>query len=195
MMSTPILLNLKKMYSSFYFVSSNLNKIREFKELLGIPIESIPIEIDEIQTTDLDALLKHKVQQAYKKIKAPVIVEDTALFFNAWNELPGPLIKWFLKELGVRQLVQALSSFEDKTAKAVCGVGYTDGESFHFFEGMIEGKIVPPRGDYGFGWDSIFQPTGSFQTFAEMNPAQKNKISMRRRALEKFSDFLKERSS
>jgi len=193
-MSNIILLNFKKMSSSFHFVSSNLNKIREFKELLPIPIESIALDIVEIQTTDLDALLKHKVQQAYKEIKAPVIVEDTALFFNAWHELPGPLIKWFLKELGVRQLVQALSSFEDKTAKAVCGIGYTDGESFHFFEDVIEGKIVTPRGDYGFGWDSIFQPKGSFQTFGEMSPAQKNKVSMRRGVLEKFNNFLKERT-
>ena len=180
------------MHPPFYLVSSNLNKHREFRELLQIPIENIEVDLDELQTTNLAVLLKHKVQQAYKIVEAPVIVEDTALFFNAWNGLPGPLIKWFLQELGVRQLVQALSSFEDKTAKAMCGVGYTDGEAFHLFEGMVEGKIVTPRGEYGFGWDSIFQPEGSPLTFGEMSPVQKNKISMRRRALEKFNHFLKE---
>ena len=178
------------MHSPLYFASSNPNKVREFSDLLQIPIEMIEIDLDELQTTDLDLLLKHKIQQAYEKIQAPVIVEDTSLFFHAWNRLPGPLIKWFLKELGVKQLVQALSSFEDKTAEAVCSIGYTDGETFHLFEGAIEGKIVMPRGDLGFGWDSIFQPEGSLLTFSEMSSAQKNKISMRHKALVQFKIFL-----
>ncbi|MBF0279621.1 MAG: non-canonical purine NTP pyrophosphatase [SAR324 cluster bacterium] len=179
------------MNTRIYFVSSNSKKYSEFKEMINFPIEIIDIDLEEIQTSDMDKLLKHKVRQAYYAVKAPVIVEDTALYFNAWNRLPGPLIKWFLKELGVNQLVQALSSFKDKSARAVCSIGYMDGDVIRVFDGMIEGKIVTPSGNYGFGWDCIFQPEGSTLTFAEMRPGEKNRFSMRQKALEEFNFFLK----
>lgn len=173
-----------------YFVTSNKNKLKEFQTLLDLPIENIEIELDEIQTTDLEVLLTKKVQIAYQAIQTPVIVEDTALFFNAWNSLPGPFIKWFLNEMGVESIVQSLSSFKDKSARAVCGLGYTDGNMTHLFEGVIHGQIVQPRGKLGFGWDPIFQPNGHTKTFGEMLQCQKNKFSMRFRAIEKFKNFL-----
>ena len=184
------------MHSPLYLASSNSNKVREFRDLLQIPLETIKIELEELQTTDLQILLQHKLQQAYEKIQAPVIVEDTSLYFNAWNRLPGPLIKWFLQEMGVKQLVEALSSFEDKTARAVSSIGYTDGgERYYYFEGAIEGRIVMPRGDLGFGWDSIFQPEGSSLTFSEMRFEEKNQHSMRYKALQQFRKFLSRISS
>ena len=181
------------MLNPCFFVSTNSDKVREFKELLQIPIRNIELDLDELQTTNMNELLDHKVRQAYDKVDAPVIVEDTSLVFNAWNGLPGPMIKWFMKEMGVKRLVKALSSFDDKSARAVCGVGYTDGETIRQFKGMIEGKIVTPRGNFGFGWDCIFQPEGSSLTYGEMNSEQKNKISARHKALEKFGHFLKGR--
>jgi inosine triphosphate pyrophosphatase len=45
-----------------------------------------------------------------------VIVEDTSLCFNAFNGMPGPYIKWFLKAVGPQGLVKMLDSFENKSA-------------------------------------------------------------------------------
>ena len=174
-----------------YFVTSNPYKLQEFRDILQIPIEHAELDLDEMQTTKLETLLKHQLRQAYREIQKPLLVEDTALFFNAWNKLPGPFIKWFLKELGVGNLFKAFSVFEDKSAKAVCGVGFTNGKKENLFVGALKGNIVAPRGSHGFGWDSIFQPEGFGMTFAEMLPEQKNLISMRRKALEQFRDFWK----
>ena len=56
-------------------------------------------------------------------------------------------------------------------------------------EGIIDGVIGElPRGENKFGWDPIFIPDGYQETFAEMMPEEKNKISMRRLA---FDDFKK----
>ncbi|MGK5092244.1 non-canonical purine NTP pyrophosphatase [Deltaproteobacteria bacterium TL4] len=174
-----------------YLVSSNQNKFRELQELLPVPLELVDLELSELQTTNLRALIENKLKQAYHKIQNPVIVEDTSLFFNVWNELPGPLIKWFTKNMGLEGLVTALSSFQDKSAYAVCCLGYTqDGENFHFFEGRIHGEIVFPRGIQGFGWDRIFVPEGTSQTFAEMSTTEKHQISMRKRAAMPFKHFL-----
>jgi XTP/dITP diphosphohydrolase len=49
----------------------------------------------------------------------------------------------------------------------------------------VEGIIVDqPRGLAGFGYDPVFQPKGSTQTFAELSPVEKNRISHRARAIQ-----------
>ena len=62
----------------------------------------------------------------------------------------------------------------------------------HLFEGVVEGTIrTELSGTKGFGYDPIFQPNGYNITFAEMDMAEKNKISHRAIALKKMIDFLK----
>jgi non-canonical purine NTP pyrophosphatase (RdgB/HAM1 family) len=58
-----------------------------------------------------------------------------------------------------------------------------------FFEGLLAGQIVPPRGTDGFGWDPIFQPDGWNKTFAEMSQQEKNQCSMRKRAVTQLQDY------
>jgi len=60
------------------------------------------------------------------------------------------------------------------------------------FEGVVPGRIVAPRGDGGFGYDPIFEHDGA--TFAELSPAEKNAVSHRGRALEKFGEWYRERT-
>ncbi len=55
------------------------------------------------------------------------------------------------------------------------------------YEGMCEGRIITEeRGGAGFGYDPLFVPEGCDETFAEMDPVEKNRISHRGRALQKF---------
>nr|WP_259640530.1 non-canonical purine NTP pyrophosphatase [Pseudomonas savastanoi] len=59
------------------------------------------------------------------------------------------------------------------------------------FEGSIEGAVpLVPAGPTDFQWDCVFVPNGHTQTFAEMGPA-KDAISMRRKALDQFAQYLK----
>jgi XTP/dITP diphosphohydrolase len=60
-------------------------------------------------------------------------------------------------------------------------IAWPDGHD-ELFEGRVFGTIVsPPRGAQGFGYDPIFQPDGSSQTFGEMSGAQKHGIDWDRR--------------
>jgi XTP/dITP diphosphohydrolase len=53
------------------------------------------------------------------------------------------------------------------------------------FEGRAPGHLTwPPRGALGHGYDPMFVPLGETRTFAELDPAEKNRISHRARALE-----------
>ena len=62
-----------------------------------------------------------------------------------------------------------------------------DGLPVKLFYGQVPGRIVPPRGDDGFGFDPIFEHDGT--TFAEVTPAEKNAVSHRGRALAKFAEW------
>jgi XTP/dITP diphosphohydrolase len=69
-----------------------------------------------------------------------------------------------------------------------------NGEVLGIFEGIVDGQIVDrPRGSRGFGYDPIFVPNGFKQTFGQLDPAEKNQLSHRARALEKLRAFLNSR--
>jgi len=109
------------------------------------------------------------------------------LFFEAWNGLPGVFIDYFLKSIGIVGLLKMLTNKKNRKANAITYLGIFNGQKYKLFKGEIEGKIArKPKGKNGFGWDPIFIPKGHSKTFAEMNPDEKNMISMRKQALTKL---------
>ncbi len=74
-----------------------------------------------------------------------------------------------------------------ENASPVC---YADELEAQIFDGACEGKIIfAPCGRNGFGYDPLFIPDGSTQTFAELGDDVKNQLSHRARALEKLKRF------
>jgi len=71
---------------------------------------------------------REKVNIAFQQTKRPVLVEDTSLCFNAYKGLPGPYIKWFLKNLGPEGLAKMVEPFPDKSGYAMCIIAYKGGE-------------------------------------------------------------------
>ena len=57
------------------------------------------IDLPEYQGTP-EEVVRAKCTLAAQHIKGPVVVEDTSLCFNALGGMPGPYVKWFLKEIG-----------------------------------------------------------------------------------------------
>ncbi len=176
---------------ALFFITGNKNKLIEIQTILP-QVEQLDIDLMEIQDIDPEVIIKAKLEEAVKHHHGELIVEDTSLYFEGLNGLPGPLIKWFMKTLGNEGLSQLSEKLDNKNAIAKTIIGYAkDKDNIQFFEGSIKGKIVfPPRGDTKFGWDPIFQPDGYDKTFAEMDPEEKNNISMRKIATQKLKDFL-----
>lgn len=169
------------------FITSSANKLAEVERILGRPLERASLPREEIQAIDLEPVVRHKAHQAYAHLGRPVLVEDTGLAFAAWNGLPGALIKWFLTALGPHRICKLLRGEINRTATAITLFGYDNGTEYRVFSGTVSGMIPDePRGTNGFGWDAIFQPLGSDQTFAEMTPEEKDRFSMRRLALEQL---------
>ncbi|KAF2484731.1 inosine triphosphate pyrophosphatase-like protein [Neohortaea acidophila] len=176
------------------FITGNAHKLAEVQAILSstpVQLASRNVDLDEVQGT-IEEISRHKCASAAGIVQGPVLVEDTCLCFNAWGELPGPYVKWFLKSLGVDRFHLLLAGFEDKSAQAVCTFAYCEGpgKEVLMFQGRTDGSIVPARGPTHFGWDACFEYEG--QTYAEMPIAEKNKISHRGRALEKLKEWLKQ---
>lgn len=171
------------------FISGNKGKVAEVQSIIP-EIEQLDLDLIEIQEVDAHKVIEHKLHEAHKQYPGAIMVEDTSLYIDSMNGLPGPLIKWFLKTIdigGVAKLVENTDT--TARAKTIVGLMLAD-EAVKFFEGEVVGNIVSPRGDQGFGWDPIFQPKGADKTFAEMSLEEKNSFSMRNIALKKMADYL-----
>ncbi|QKX60814.1 uncharacterized protein TRUGW13939_07960 [Talaromyces rugulosus] len=175
------------------FITGNENKLIEVRAILGdtVTVNSKAVDVPEIQGTSEEIAIE-KCRRAADEVGGPVLTEDTALEFHALKGLPGPYIKWFLESLGLDGLNKMLDPYEDRSAEAVCTFAFSHGpgEEPILFQGRTLGKIVAARGPTKFGWDPIFEYEG--QTYAEMDKAEKNKISHRFKALVKLKEWLAE---
>jgi len=181
------------MWNQLKFVTGNPNKVREAREILGVPLEQVQVDgLHEIQTSNVEELVEHKVRSAWEVLRCPVMVEDSALVFSAWNGLPGALVKWFEESVGCQGMLTMLQPFSNREAKALCLVAAFDGQEILIGKGEVCGTVAREvRGTHGFGWDVLFIPQGHQRTYAEMPPEEKNAISHRRLAFEALKPQMK----
>lgn len=176
------------------FVTRNDLKIGEAKTILerfNITVMPMHHEIEELQTPDIERLVRDKALKAFQRMGEPLFVEHTGLYLDYLQGLPGGLTKIFWDTLRAEKFSELFGQSDRNRVTARTVIGYIDGKRFRYFEGCITGTVASaPRGEKGFHWDSIFVPDGSDQTFAEMGEARKNEISMRRKALELFAKEL-----
>lgn len=189
----------------------NPGKLREIAELvepLGITAVSaeelgLP-EPEEIGNSFVDnADLKSR--QAADLSGLPALADDSGLAVDALHGRPGIFsARWAEDEEGRRDWTRAMRRVWDAIAAAgddashdahfACALSIAwpnDGQT-ESFEGRVDGTLVwPPRGDRGFGYDPMFVPAGYDQTFGEMDPAEKHRISHRARAFARLAAALK----
>lgn len=189
--------------------SHNQGKVREIRALLepyGIePVSAGDLGLREPEETGTtfaeNALLK--AQASAEGANCVALADDSGLCVAALGGKPGVYTadwaerQWFEGEPG-RDWYMAMGKVEGKLAEqgpdvdrsayfvATLALAWPDGHS-EVFEGRIEGNLVwPPRGTLGFGYDPVFQPIGFEETFAELDPAQKQAMSHRADAFRKL---------
>jgi non-canonical purine NTP pyrophosphatase (RdgB/HAM1 family) len=171
------------------FLTGSVKKKEYLEKLLGLKIKNQKVDLDEIQSLDVKEIIKHKVVQAYKILKTPVLVEDTSLEFEDLSGLPGPFIRFFIDNVPMEKVCNMIG--ENRNAIARCVFGYFDGEKLEIIEGSQNGKISKiPKGENGYGWDKIFIPGGYEITRAEMNEEDNIKTYLKTKPIEKVKIFL-----
>jgi len=186
--------------------SRNSGKIGELQKLLS-PLQIKILSLDDFpEAQEVEEDGETYRENAVKKARAVVevtgkmaLADDSGLEINALQGKPGINSARFAgpgatdheKNLKILQLLEKVPD-DERGATFVCNVAIAGpGGLLKVVEGSCRGAIIrEPRGGGGFGYDPLFIPFGYNQTFAELLPEVKNRISHRGRALEKAALFL-----
>ncbi len=196
--------------------SSNPGKLREIESVLApMGIEVIPQsglgiqDAEEPFRTFLENALT-KARHAARQSRLPALADDSGICVNALGGEPGvhsaryaavagePLARDEQDRRNNLKLIAELRGHEDRRAHYYCVivmVRHAEDPQPLIAEGSWNGRIIlEPRGENGFGYDPYFLLPDLNLTAAEIDPAQKNLVSHRGKALRRLMARLKEKS-
>jgi XTP/dITP diphosphohydrolase len=180
--------------------TSNAGKLKEIQEHLQVfdlelVLKPPELEVEETGITFIEnAILK--ASQVAKVLKEWSIADDSGLMVTALNGRPGIFSARYGKTdlHRIHRLLQELNGQTNRKAQFVCAVAIANpqGEIVIKTEGICEGEILTEmKGERGFGYDPIFFVPEFKQTFAQMPPELKRKISHRGKAFASLTPLLK----
>src|SRR5688572_31826406 len=184
----------------------NPGKLREIAELLE------PLGLECLSAAELDLPEPEesgvsfadnadlKAREAADLTGLPALADDSGLAVDALHGRPGIFsARWAEDQDGNRDWTRAMQrvwseleaagpeASRDAHFACVLTIAWPNDGQVESFEGRVDGTLVwPPRGDKGFGYDPMFVPVGHDQTFGEMDPDEKHKISHRADAFRKL---------
>ena len=180
--------------------SGNAGKLAELRELFaGSGIELVAqsaLGVSEIEETGLsfveNAILK--ARHAARATGLPALADDSGLCVDALDGAPGLTSARYAGRHGdsaanIARLLEALRDIADghRDAHFICVLAllrHADDAAPLIAEGRWHGRILrAPRGEHGFGYDPVFFDPQQACSAAELDPALKNRISHRGRAL------------
>lgn len=189
--------------------TNNADKLAEIRSILGaagfevLSPEQLggwepPSEGDE----SIEANAVMKAMAAFETFGIPAVADDTALEVDALGGRPGVRSARYAGptatyEENVAKLLRELEGIEGEGRRArfrtaAAAVGVPGVSEPLIAVGEVTGTITEtPRGSGGFGYDPVFLPDGSKETFAEMNPEKKNAFSHRGRAFRLLAEKLR----
>lgn len=189
--------------------SNNKKKLRELQDILSEKELSV-FPYTEILGKTIDVVEDGNTfaKNAAKKVNALaelvddiVVADDSGLEVDCLNGRPGVFSARFggesLSDIErCDYLLRQIESEKNRSARFVCTIAIKlPKQDIQLLEGTVEGKLnFSLSGDSGFGYDPIFIPNGYNQTFAQLGPDVKYKISHRSQALRQvrllINDFL-----
>ena len=194
------------------FATNNAHKLSEIRQILGndfevLSLADIGCHVDIPETADtIEGNALQKARYVYDHYHLSCFADDTGLEVDALGGAPGIYSARYAgeehdSEANMQKLLRELGENNNRKARFRTVIALIEKEdekndSSHShkttcFEGIIEGQIIrEKRGMEGFGYDPIFLPDGYDETFAQLGPEIKNRISHRAIAVEKLANFL-----
>ena len=184
------------------FATHNRHKLEEIQALMPkniklLSLQDISCEEDIPETSDtIEGNAIQKVEFVKNRYGYDCFADDTGLEVKALNGAPGVYSARYAgeqkdNEANIDKLLLELKDKEDRTArfKTVIALNMNDNELL--FTGICTGSIATSRrGEKGFGYDSVFLPTGSRRSFGEMEMSEKSLLSHRGKAVADLVEYL-----
>lgn len=194
--------------SKLIIATNNQGKVREIKaifqgiydEVLSLKDAGIKIDVVEDGSTFTENSAK-KSAAVSRLVDCDVMADDSGLCVDGLNGAPGIFSARYSKEgtdeANRRALIEAVRPLDpkDRSARFHCAITIARaGEVIFSCEETCDtGEILlEERGENGFGYDPLFYVAALGKTFAEIDPAEKNAMSHRARALETTRKWLSE---
>jgi len=184
------------------FATSNANKLIEIRSLLpaGIEVEGLKDigfteELPETRDT-IEGNSLQKAEYLSNALNMPCFAEDTGLIIDALNGEPGVYSARYAGEKATYQdnvdkVLAKMQGLTNRGARFKTVITYYNKGQYVQFEGITEGIITEtPVGSNGFGYDPIFIPDGTGKTYAQMDLAEKNLYSHRKKSFAGFANHL-----
>ncbi len=160
-----------------YMVTSNKNKYLTMKrnfDKYGIDLSQFEVSLPEIQSYEVEEVIKEKIMEAYSRLQKPCIVHDSGFFIPSIKGFPGALVHPILDKIDIEGILKLLENKDRKCYFHEC-LAYYDGKNKDpmFFDGKINGTIPlePKGGKAYYHWSRLFEifvPEGFSKTLAEM---------------------------
>ncbi len=184
------------------FASNNIYKLKEVSAILNgiVSVKSlndagIAEDIAETGNT-LEENAFIKADYVYRKSQQDCFADDTGLFVDSLNGMPGVISARFAGEHcspqdNIEKLLSLLEKESNRKAYFKTVICLIQNGKEKYFEGVINGTISrAARGTNGFGYDPVFIPEGFIKTFAELSSEEKNSLSHRARAVKRMRQLL-----
>ena len=181
----------------------NLHKKEEIQQILGEKYKITSLTdynihdeiIEDGDSFHANALIKAKY--CFEKTGKSSLGDDSGLVVPALDGRPGIFSARYAGnhnfEKNISKVLGEMENVENRKAYFITVLCLFDENGAQFFEGTVHGNILTEnKGHQGFGYDPIFVPEGHEITFAEMQPEEKNKISHRKKAFDKFLKVIAE---
>ncbi|MGC9515911.1 XTP/dITP diphosphatase [Methanocrinis sp.] len=156
-------------------------------------VEQRNVGYTEIQADTLEEVAAFGIEEAREKLYGPAMIEDAGLFIESLKGFPGVYSAYVFDTIGNEGILRLMEGVADRKAVFRSVLGYAEpGMEPIIFKGELEGEIAAePRGSGGFGYDPIFEIGG--KTIAEMDLAEKNRISHRGASIRALNSWLASR--
>jgi XTP/dITP diphosphohydrolase len=182
--------------------SANPGKVAEIEQLMpqGVSLLPRPTSVADVveDASTLVGNARLKARAIVEATGSPALADDTGLFVDALNGLPGVRTARYAGEEATdadnkAKLLAALENSTARTCRFITAVVvlWPNGDEV-VVEGVCEGSIaLRETGSSGFGFDALFIPAaGDGRTFAEMQAEEKNAMSHRGRAFVELAKVL-----
>ncbi len=187
--------------------TTNLHKVRELKSMLKefpqLDIYSLRDYPNYVQPDETGASFeenaKLKAEHAAQAFDALALADDSGLVVPSLGGEPGVRSARYASDEASdkdnrKKLIEKLRSLreDERTGYFQCSIAVASPEGTQkVVTGYCEGRLLTdPRGSNGFGYDPLFIKYDYNKTFAELDEETKNRISHRRKALDKLQTYL-----
>jgi XTP/dITP diphosphohydrolase len=127
------------------FVTKNPHKAKEVEAILGdigVSIVDVSLKIHEIQTEDIQDIVRDKILKAFKMIGRPVFIEHTGLYINSLQGFPGGLTQVFWDKLGADNFSKLLGNLENTELSAKTVIAFCDSKKIRNYSAKKMQKVL-----------------------------------------------------